>query len=63
MHFFGYKDFFFLSDRYGLIHKLDTEPLTVCEVPGLAVRCRGKDQRCCFVSGSEGRSERTYTET
>lgn len=41
-------------------NEIDRSHLTVCEVLGLAVRCKGKDQRCCSVSGSEGKSGMTY---
>lgn len=64
--FFGYSEllllFFSLIDIVLLVREIRSH-LTVCEVPGLAVRCRGKDQRCCSVSGSEGKSEKTCTET
>lgn len=57
------ENIFFCSLINILAVKNETEqsPLTVCEVLGLAVRCRGKDQRCCSVSGSEGKSGMTYT--
>lgn len=42
-----------------LQHQMYWSHLTQCEVPGLAVRCRGKGQRCCSVSGSEGKLGRT----
>jgi len=32
----------------------------VCEAQGWAVRCRGRGQRCCSVSGSEDTSGRTW---
>ena len=33
---------------------------TVCEAQGWAVRCRGRGQRCCSVSGSEDTSGMTW---
>lgn len=58
---FKYSDLFSLINNLAVMNYTDEGNLTVCEVLGLAVKCRGKDQRCCSVSGSEGKSGMTYT--